>query len=260
MKRCGGVCSEKALRVVNIISCFLLLIVAVIRFAYLFDDFEPFTLFADIYLVVFVIVLFASEATCGAGCAKTTRTYFNMLDSIFGRGVFMCWLGIVFLDKTDRGEELFAIIAIIIALLNIVVGYTDRHLKPLPYKPWGEEDEEHAELEDRGADGDSKKTKELNKKKDRIERYRDAKRRLGEGGKDRGKDEKAQSDSSYYSSSSSEEVNTEYVRPEPKFHDDGPRWEDQIKTGFSKKLAKKNQRKFEKEAAKRERKRHEREE
>jgi len=144
LKRCGGVCSEKALRIVNIISGILLLIVAIIRFAYLFEDFEAFTLFADIYLVVFVIVLLASESACGVGAAKATRTYFNMLDSIFGRGLFMIFLGIVMLEKTDRGEELFAIIAIIIALLNIVVGYTDRQLKPLPYKPWGEEDEEHA--------------------------------------------------------------------------------------------------------------------
>ena len=48
--------------------------------------------------------------------------------------VFICMMTF---EKTGRGEDLFAIIATIIAVLNMLIGYKD-HMKLLPYKAWGD--------------------------------------------------------------------------------------------------------------------------
>lgn len=93
---------------------------------------------AQIFCIfAFVIILAGSEGTFGPGFSSTVRTYFNFLDCNFGRGSFMLYICILIYEKTAKGEDLFALIATIIAVINMVIGYKDR-MKELPSKPWGD--------------------------------------------------------------------------------------------------------------------------
>ena len=52
-----------------------------------------------------------------------TRSNFTFLDCIFGQGLFLIWLAILILVKTDQAEPTIAIIVISVGALNILFGW-----------------------------------------------------------------------------------------------------------------------------------------
>ena len=237
LEKFKNTCSVTALRMTNLIASGLMMMSAVIRFGYLFDEFTIFFLFQNFYIISFIIIIVSAENGFGPSTGEKVRAYFNLLYNNFGRGIFICFTCMVLFERTDKNESLFALIAIIIGGINIVFGYNDS-LKELPHKPWGEtkpEDEEDGDLEK----GVTKKEK-LNKLKKKTEDKAARKKKY------QLEDEPASSEgppSSSSSSSDSVEINMSYEAPEGDFVDQGVRWEDQAKTGFSKKRRKKNQKK-----------------
>ena len=119
-----------------------------------------------------------------------------MLDSAYRKGFIIIFVAVVLLERNDKGEEIFAVIAIIIAACDLCLGYRDSGLKRLPMNPWGDDDESDDEIKSskrksKGDPGDdsgslssddsdddsdidleanlgSKKAKKLNKKKDKL--------------------------------------------------------------------------------------------
>ena len=63
------------------------------------------------------------------------RTYFNFLDQQFGRGVFLVWLSMMLLERKTSLEILFCIIVLLIASIDLILGYGDAK-KTLASLPW----------------------------------------------------------------------------------------------------------------------------
>jgi hypothetical protein len=53
------------------------------------------------------------------------RTYFNFLNNIVGRGLFLIFMSLVLLSKTDQGEWFFAIVVICTGIVNIILGWNE---------------------------------------------------------------------------------------------------------------------------------------
>mmetsp|Transcript_13660 Transcript_13660/g.21392 ORF Transcript_13660/g.21392 Transcript_13660/m.21392 type:complete len:134 (+) Transcript_13660:1038-1439(+) len=129
-------------------------------------------------------------------------------------------------------------IALVIGILDILLGFND-NIKELPHKPWGEsardEEPEEEDLE-MGTNRDM-----LNKKKKKHEE-REARRKKYE--LDGSDSDEGEAESSSVSSDS-EDIDMSYEAPDGDFYDQGSRWEDNAKTGFSKKRRAKNKAKAE---------------
>ena len=151
-----------------------MVITGIVRFSYLINAWNFFEFLHHIYLMIFIAILAASDAGFGPANSERCRTYFNILDLHFGRGCFMIFINAIFLDRSDKGEELFCAICIVIGALNILAGYNEK-IKKLPMKPWGGDDSDDEEKDLELGKKDKKKTKleELNeqkKKDDKLKR------------------------------------------------------------------------------------------
>jgi hypothetical protein len=133
----------------------------IIRFSYLIGSWSIFEFIHHLYLIVFIALLASSDSGFGPTNATKTRTYFNVLDLHKGRGCFMIFINIIFLDRSDKGEELFCAICIVIGIINCVAGLNEK-LGKLPSKPWGEDAEEEEEVDLEKSKKKPKKVDELN--------------------------------------------------------------------------------------------------
>jgi mannitol-specific phosphotransferase system IIBC component len=57
-------------------------------------------MFECIFICVFILVLAASETAFGTWLSENVRTYFNLLDNNFGRGMIMILLSIMLYAET----------------------------------------------------------------------------------------------------------------------------------------------------------------
>ena len=67
--------------------------------------------------------------------ALSIRTYVNFLDTSLGKGLYLTFLCLLLLEKTDRNETTFVYMVLVVAIFNIVLGYKDS-IKELPIIPW----------------------------------------------------------------------------------------------------------------------------
>lgn len=63
------------------------------------------------------------------------RTYFNFLNKLVGRGLFLIFLAMIMVQKTDQGEVFFAIGVISVGIIDIILGW-DESKPTLPTLPW----------------------------------------------------------------------------------------------------------------------------
>lgn len=74
--------------------------------------------------------------------SQKVRTYFNFLDKIIGRGLFLIFLACLIMNNAVSGglEYIVAIIAVSIGIIDIILGWgEDKH--ELPSAPWGKKEE-----------------------------------------------------------------------------------------------------------------------
>jgi len=192
-------CAGTILRIATLIGCGLMVLVTFIRFAYLGKDFSFFYM-VQVFFLLFMIMLIVFAEDVFPKRGQLCRTYFNLLDSNYGRGLFMLYLCVILFERTEKGEEFFAVIVLIIAVFNICIGYSESGLKELPMNPWNTEEEIELEKNqpkikaedkvsatssdtsngseiDLEANAQSKRAKELNKKKEKIEKKVEKKNR-----------------------------------------------------------------------------------
>ena len=63
------------------------------------------------------------------------RTYFNFLDKIIGKGLFLIFLAMMLCEKQDQLEIVVAIVCVIIGAIDILLGCSEGQ-KMLPSFPW----------------------------------------------------------------------------------------------------------------------------
>ena len=51
------------------------------------------------------------------------KVYFNFLNSLVGRGLFIIFCSLILVEKSDQNEVLIAIFAIIVGGINVVLGW-----------------------------------------------------------------------------------------------------------------------------------------
>lgn len=180
MKKANKFCNSACMRIANLITGFLLILVSFIKFAYLADGFNFFYLVAIFFKIFFVLLLAMAESLFGQGLSVRVRTYVNLLDNQVGKGFYILWLCTTLSEEVDRNENFFIYIGLLVALINMVIGYKDG-LKKLPALPWAHLIEEEDEEKERTKKKESAKEKnqekleideELRKKKymDRLQR------------------------------------------------------------------------------------------
>lgn len=166
MKNANKFCNETCMRIANLITCFLLIMVAFIKFSYLSNGFNFFYLVHIFCKIGLVIILAMAEQFFGVGKSINVRTYFNLLDSQIGKGVYIIFISITLVEETDKNETFFVYIALFVAIINIVLGYKDE-LKELPAIPWAHLVDDHEEQE---RDKKPKSAKEMNRLKSKIDK------------------------------------------------------------------------------------------
>jgi hypothetical protein len=63
------------------------------------------------------------------------RTYFNFLNTIIGRGVFLIFMALMLAEKSDQGEIFIAIIVIVVGICDIVLGW-NQDKQDIPNERW----------------------------------------------------------------------------------------------------------------------------
>ena len=126
----------KLIRVLNVIACALLFLGAIFRIIECFKAFNLFFFITSLYFFVFIIFVAAIELHEGNKVSVFIRTYFNFLDQMFGRGVFLIYLSFMLLERKTALEIMFCILILIIATIDVVLGYGDakRSLASLPWE------------------------------------------------------------------------------------------------------------------------------
>ena len=64
------------------------------------------------------------------------RTYFNFLDRIIGRGLFLIFLALMLCEKQNQGEVIIAIVVICVGIVDIVLGWEEEKRIQLPKDIW----------------------------------------------------------------------------------------------------------------------------
>jgi hypothetical protein len=67
--------------------------------------------------------------------AIMARTYFNFLNTIIGRGLFLIFMALILAEKSDQGEIIIALVVICIGICNIVLGW-DQEKQDIPDPQW----------------------------------------------------------------------------------------------------------------------------
>lgn len=139
MRKVKKVIKPAYLKALNIISCVLLVIGAILRFVHCFTGEEGFNFFFFCSSIYFFVFIFITAAVIVAPDTNKfsifCRTYFNFLDKTFGRGVFMFFLGINMLERRVKGEVFMCIIVSVISFVNMILGFGDAK-KKMASLPW----------------------------------------------------------------------------------------------------------------------------
>lgn len=128
--------NPKMIRLLNILACVFLLIGAIFRMVECFKAFNLFFFITSLYFFVFIIFVAAVEIQEEHKVSIFIRTYFNFLDQMFGRGVFLIYLSFMLLERKTALEIIFCILILIIAIIDVTLGYGDakRKLASLPWE------------------------------------------------------------------------------------------------------------------------------
>lgn len=114
-------CNDRLLKIMNLVAAAMILIAIAFRFVYLKDENEDsnfFFIILTIYLILFIVLLVLAEFG-----VKIVRKYFSFLDRKVGRGCFILFLGLLILAKTNALEIILSIFILLIAFINIIVGW-----------------------------------------------------------------------------------------------------------------------------------------
>ena len=191
------------MRIANCVSYGCMFMTGIIRFSYLVGNFTVYFLFETFFLLGLIIMWVGAEGVLGPKMSTFVRTYFNYMDSNWGKGFNMIFWCLILLEKAEKGEEIMPGISICIAIIDILIGYAD-HIKELPATPWPDT---RTEDEKKGIVKKKKTAKELNEEKKKIEKEK-ARKKIEQGSVsvESGKSDKSSSvsdDSDSDSSSSS---------------------------------------------------------
>ena len=132
-------CNDKVSRVANIIAVLGLAVWSVIRFLWSVGvgpegaHFNFFFFVTSLYLISFVVILGLIELKPDHRYSVLMRTYFNFLNTIIGRGVYLIFLSLILMEKSDQGEIVGGVIIIVIGITNIILGWNqDKQQIPHP--------------------------------------------------------------------------------------------------------------------------------
>lgn len=111
---------DRVMLILNLIAISMIIVCIVYRFVYVGKKEEKniFFMILTIFLALFIIILTLAEFQ-----VRIVRKYFNFLDGKVGRGFFIFFIGLLILAKTNAIEIIFSIFILLIALLNILVGW-----------------------------------------------------------------------------------------------------------------------------------------
>ena len=128
--------NPKMIRILNILACVFLFIGAIFRMIECFKAFNLFFFITSLYFFTFITFVAAVEISEEHKVSVFIRTYFNFLDQMFGRGVFLIYLSFMLLERKTALEILFCILILGIAIVDVVLGYGDakRSLASLPWE------------------------------------------------------------------------------------------------------------------------------
>ena len=124
----------------NLISCGCLSVGAVFRLMHCFTvKFNFFFLIVTLYYMSFIVILAAAEMKYmkpDHEKSKLIRTYFNFLDRIIGRGLFLIFLACILLQGENINIEwVLALVCIGTGVCDIILGW-DEQKADLPQVPW----------------------------------------------------------------------------------------------------------------------------
>jgi hypothetical protein len=153
MRKIKTIIKPAYVKVLNIIACCILTLGATLRTIYCFtvkidvevaegeeaktkSGFNLWFFITTLYFFVFIFITAAIEAHETNKFSVFCRTYFNFLDKVFGRGVFLLFLSMMLLErKQGNGEVAMCVIVAIIAGLNMILGFGDAK-KKMASLPW----------------------------------------------------------------------------------------------------------------------------
>ena len=111
-------CTDRMMIAMNIIACAMMVVCIVFRFVYFAKGGNTFFfLVLTIYLAIFLTLEILAEFKI-----QRVRTYFDFLDTKWGRGWFILFIALLVLEKETALEVILCILTIVIALLNMFVG------------------------------------------------------------------------------------------------------------------------------------------
>lgn len=129
-------CTDKVLRIANVVAAVIFALGAVFRTIKCFGPgFNFFFMITTIYFWIFIVMLGLAEAGETFKGRLLVTTYFNFLDKQFGKGLFMLFLCLMLCEVTDNAEVVLAIVCIIIAICNLIIGWGQAK-KGIPAPPW----------------------------------------------------------------------------------------------------------------------------
>jgi len=100
--------------------------------------FNLFFFLSSCYLISFLIIHALIEFSPDHKYSILARTYFNFLNTIIGRGLFLIFMSLVLLEKDDQGEILIALIVIGVGIVDIILGW-NQDKQEMPSLPWKSE-------------------------------------------------------------------------------------------------------------------------
>jgi hypothetical protein len=126
----------ECVRILNILACIILTAGAVIRIIQCFKAFNLFFFITSLYFFVFIAFVASIEISQVNKLSIFIRTHFNFLDQMFGRGLFLIFLSFMLIERQTNMEVLMAVLVIIIASLDLILGFGDakRALASLPWE------------------------------------------------------------------------------------------------------------------------------
>jgi hypothetical protein len=78
-----------------------------------------------LYYIVFIFLFLIVEIKHENKLNIYTRTYFNYLDTMKGKGTFMCFIALILSEKSELGMVFISIPCYIIGFFNICLGFAD---------------------------------------------------------------------------------------------------------------------------------------
>jgi len=102
------------------------------------SGFANFCFFMEtLYFIAFIAILALIEFKKDNKFSVLARTYFNFLNTILGRGVYLIFMAMILVEKHDQFEIGIAIYIIVVAICDIVLGW-DEDPQPIPHADFSE--------------------------------------------------------------------------------------------------------------------------